>query len=80
MHLESHNIKVITYDNWDEILEEIFHLLLSIYQISLETQMREIDLIFDCVKFLFCKCCKINFECDSLYIGFPGCIKKKKQQ
>ena len=41
----------MTYDNRHEILEELFHSLLSRYQISLETQIRGSDFICDCVNF-----------------------------
>ena len=37
MHLKSDNIEVITYDNVNEVTEEIFELLLSRYKIGLET-------------------------------------------
>ena len=37
MHLKSDNIEVITYDDVNEVTKEIFELLLSRYQIGLET-------------------------------------------
>ena len=58
-YLTSDNIEVITYDNPDETIEELFHLLLSRYQIGLQTQMRESDFIIDCVNLLYDKCHKI---------------------
>ena len=48
--------------NPDETIEELFDSALSRYQISLETQMKESDFIFDCVNLLYCKCHKINFK------------------
>ena len=53
MHSKSDNIEVMTCDNPDEIIEEHFVSLLSRYQISLETEMRGTDFIFDCVNSLY---------------------------
>ena len=39
----------MTYDNPDEIIEELFGLFPSRYQIGFESQMRESDFIFYCV-------------------------------
>ena len=50
------------YDNPDEIIEERFDLLLSKYQIGLETQMKRSDFIFDCVNLLYYKCYKTNLK------------------
>lgn len=49
MNSKRDNIEVLTYDNLDEVIEELFDLLRSRYQIVLETQMRGINFIFDCV-------------------------------
>ena len=56
MHSETDNIEVMTYDNPDEIIEELLNSLLSRYQIGLETRMRESDFIFDYVNLLYYKC------------------------
>ena len=40
MHSENGNIEVMTYDNPDEIIEELLNSLLSRYQIGLKTCMR----------------------------------------
>ena len=42
MHVKIDNIKVMNDDSPDEIIEELFDWLLYRYQISWETQMREI--------------------------------------
>ena len=68
----------MTYDNPDEIIEELFNSLLSKYQIALETQMRGSDFVFDCVKMLYCQCHKINVKRGGSYINSPDWIKKKK--
>ena len=53
MHLKSDNMQVMTYDNANEVIEEFFDLLLSRYQIGLETSMKGINFIFDSVKLLY---------------------------
>ena len=72
MHLKSDNIKVMTYDNANEVIKEIFQSLLSSYQIGLETSMRGSDFIFDCVNLLYYKCHKINIKHGGSYIDSPG--------
>ena len=53
MHLKSDNMQVMTYDKANEVIEEFFDLLLSRYQIGLETSMKGINFIFDSVKLLY---------------------------
>ena len=78
MHSKSYNIEVMTYDNANEVINEIFELLLSMYQIGLETSMRGSDFIFDGVNLLYYKFQKINFKLGDSYIDSPVWIKKKK--
>ena len=78
MHLKSDNIEVMTYDNSNEVIEEIFESRLSRYQIGLETSMKGSDFIFDSVQLLYCKCHKISFKRDGSYIDSPDWIKKIK--
>ena len=49
MHLKNDNIEFMSYDNANEIANELFKSLLSRYQISLKTSMRRSDFIFDSV-------------------------------
>ena len=79
MHSKSDNMEFMTYSNLDGIIELIFGLLLFIYQIGLETQMRETDFIFDYVYLLFEKCHKIDFKRCGSYIDYPERIKFKNQ-
>ena len=51
---------VMAYDNPNEIIKELFDLLLSKYQNGLEIQMRGSDFIFDCVHLIHYKCHKTN--------------------
>ena len=67
----------MTYDVQEDIIEKLFDLLSSRYQINLETQMRGSDFIFDCVNSIYHKCHKINFKRSGSYIDSPDWIKKK---
>ena len=49
MNSKSKNMEVMTYDDLNKIIEERFELLLSRYQISLETNVKESCFIFDYV-------------------------------
>ena len=53
MYSKSDNIELMIYDITDEVIEDIFELLLNRYQIGLETSMRGSDFIFDCVHLLY---------------------------
>ena len=57
------NIEIMTNENPDEIIEELFDSFFSRYQISVETQIWENDFIFDLVNLLYYKCHKTNFKC-----------------
>ena len=52
----------MSYDNGNEVVNELFELLLSRYQITLETSMRGSDFILDSVQLLYCNYHKITFE------------------
>ena len=71
MHSKSDTIEVRTYDNADEVVEEIFESLLSRFQIELETSMKGSEFVFDGVNLLYYKCHKINFKRDGSYIDSP---------
>ena len=43
MHSKSDNIEVMIYDDTNEVIEKNFELLLSRYQIGLETSMNDTD-------------------------------------
>ena len=78
MHLKSDNIEFISYDNANEVVNELSESFFSRYQIGLETSMRRSDFIFDSVQLLHYKCHKINFKRGGSYICSPEWIKKKK--
>ena len=62
IHSTSGNIELMIYDNTNEVIKELFESLLNRYQIGLETSIRSIDFIFDCVHLLYYKCHKINLN------------------
>ena len=68
----------MSYDNANEIVNELFESLLSRYQICLETSMRGCDFIFDSVQLLYYKCHKISFKRGGSYIDSRDWIKKKR--
>ena len=68
MHSTSNNTKSMTYENSNDVVDELFESLLSKYQIGLETSIRESDFIFDSVQILHYKCHKINFKSAGSYI------------
>ena len=59
LNSKSNNIEIMINDEPDGVIEEIFRLLLSKYQIGLETSMRSSEFVFDCVHLLYYKCYKI---------------------
>ena len=50
MHSKSDNIEFMSYDNANEVVDELFEPLFSRYQICLETSMKGNDFIFDSVQ------------------------------
>ena len=45
MHSKSDNVEIIIYDKEDEVIKEIFQLLLSGYQMALVTSVKGSNLI-----------------------------------
>ena len=67
----------MSYDNVNDIVDELFMALLSRSQDYLETSMRGIDFIFDSVQLLYYKCHRINFRRGGSYVDSQDWIKKK---
>ena len=78
MHSKSDNIEFLSYDNANEVVNELFESLLSRYQIRLEKSMRRSNLIFDSVQLLYYKCHKIKFKRGGSYIDSTDWIKNEK--
>ena len=62
MHSNRNNMEFMSYDNVNEVADELFDSLHSRYQIGLETSMKGSNFIFDSVQLLHYKCHKINFK------------------
>ena len=77
---KSDNIKLTSYNDANQVLDELFQSPRSRYQGNLETSMRGSDFIFDSVQLKYYKYHKVDFKRGGLYIDSPDWIKKKKQQ
>ena len=80
MHSRSNNIKFTSYNDVNEVNDELFDSLRSRYQVNLKTSMRRSDFIFDSVQLMYYKCHKVNFGRRGSYIDSPEWIKKKKKE
>ena len=80
MHSKSDIIEFMIYDNAEEVIEELFELLLNRYQIGLETSMGGSDFVFYYVFLLYVKCLKLNPNRGGSYIDSPDWIKTKKKK
>ena len=52
MHSKSDNKEIMINGKADEVIEKLFESRLNRYQIGLETSIRDIDFIFDCVFYI----------------------------
>ena len=78
MHTRRNNTKFTSYDDANEVIDQIFDSLHSRHQDNTEASMRESDCIFDSVHLMYYKCHKVNFRRGSSYIDSPDWIKKEK--
>ena len=78
MHSRSDNIKFTSYNDANEVVDELFDSLRSRYHRNLETSMRWNHFIHDSVQLMYCKFYKVNFRCGGSYIDYPDWVKKKK--
>ena len=58
----SNSIKLTSYNDENELVNELFESLLSRYQNNLEASMRGSDFVFDSVQLMYFKCHKVNFK------------------
>ena len=72
MHSKSNNIKLTSYNNANEVADELFVSLPSRYQNNLEKSMAGIEFIFDSVQLMY------HVRHGGSYIDSPGWTKKKK--
>ena len=78
MHSKSDNIKFTSYNDTNEVVDELFNSLRLNYQGNLETSMEGSEFIFDLVYMMYYKCHEVNFRRGGPYIDSPGWVKKKK--
>ena len=78
MHSNSDNIKFTSYNDANEVVNELFESLRSKYKDNLETSTKGSDFIFDSVQLMYCKCHKVSFKHGGSHIDSPNCIKNKK--
>ena len=76
--MKSGNTDFLNYDNVNDVIDEFLELLISRYQIGLETLVRGSNFIFDSVQLLYYKCHKVIVKCGELYIKYHDWIKNKK--
>ena len=53
MHSRNDNVKYTSYNDVNEVVDELFESLRSRYQVNLETSMRGRDFIFDSVQLMY---------------------------
>ena len=78
MHSRSDNIKFTPYNDANEVVDELFELLCSRFQETLQKSMGGSDFDFDSVQLMYYKCHKVNFRGGGIFIDSPDWIKKKK--
>ena len=77
MHSKSDNIEIMSHDNADETIEELFKSLLSRCQIGFETLKKSSNFIFDSASLLYYKCHNVNPNGNGSYLDSPDFIKSK---
>ena len=77
MHSKSDNAKFMTNDDTNDLVDELFKLLLSRYQFGLETSIRGSNFIFYSVQVLYYKCDKVSFKHGGSNIESLNWIKNK---
>ena len=80
MYSTSGNIKFTSYNDANEVVNELFQSRRSKYQDNLETSMIGSDFIFDSVQLMHYKFYKVNFKRGSSYIESPDQIKRNQQK
>ena len=68
MHSKTDSIKLTSYNDANEVVDEVFHSLRSRYQENLETSIRETESIFNSVQLLYYKRHKVIFRRGRSYI------------
>ena len=77
-NIHSENPSVFIGYETDNIIKELFKLLLEEYQDSLKRNMKSSDLVFDCVDALYYKFHKTSLNRGGSYVDSPEWLKNKK--
>ena len=77
MNSKCDNIEIMSNDEADENLKELFDLFRNRYQNNLES-MKGCELVLDYIQLSYYKCHKINPDGGGSYIDSPDWIKNKK--
>ena len=72
MHSKIDNSEIMINNKAEGVIGTLFESILNRYQIGLETSMRIICFIFDCVYLLYYKFILLWFKCDKSYIEYPA--------
>ena len=78
MDSRSNNIKFTSYNDADEVVDELFESLRSGYQRNVETSVKGSDFVFNSVQFMYYKCHEVYFRRSGSYIDSPDWIIIKK--
>ena len=78
MHTSSDNVEIMFGDDNDDIIEQLFRLLLRKYEENLQTKMRGSDFEFNGVNFLCYDFNKLSLNRGGTYIYSPKRLKDKK--
>ena len=78
MYSRSNNVRFTSYNDANEVVDELFDSLCSRYEGTLETSMRESDFFFYSVQMMYYKCHKVNFRLGGSYNDSPDWIEKNK--
>ena len=71
MHSKSNNIKFMSCNNANELVDELLESFRSRYQDNLKTSMHRREFIFNSVQLMYYKCHKVNFRCSGSSIDSP---------
>ena len=77
MYSRSNNVRFTSYNDANEVVDELFDSLCSKYEGTLETSMRESDFFYS-VQMMYYKCHKVNFRLGGSYNDSPDWIEKNK--
>ena len=79
MHSDSDNIETRIYEQTNEVIRELFELLLYRYQIGLKISIKGSDFTTDSVNLLHCKCHKVILNHGGSFVDSSDLIKKQKE-